>query len=216
MSKVLIAVPCMDSLPSLFAHSLAYLRKVGECSLAFEIGSLIYTSRNNLAKKAVEMDADYIMWFDSDMVFQPDTMEKLFQCMEETGADIISGLYFRRVPPFTPVIFDRIEMAKQDGLDICLWSEFDEIPSEPFEVGACGFGCVLMKTDVIFDVQGRFGNLFQPIANCGEDIAFCWRSRECGHKIVCDPSIELGHIGSLTTNREFFENYKQQKGDKDA
>ena len=48
--KTLIAVPCMDSVPSQFAQSLAMLQKVDECAIAFQIGSLIYTSRNELAK----------------------------------------------------------------------------------------------------------------------------------------------------------------------
>ena len=51
--KILICVPCMDTIPSQFAHSLATLRKVGECAVTFQIGSLIYTSRNELAKKSV-------------------------------------------------------------------------------------------------------------------------------------------------------------------
>ena len=75
--KTLIAVPCMDSVPTPFCRSLAMLQKVGDCAISFQVSSLIYTARDNLARKAVDMGADQILWLDSDMVFNPDLMEQL-------------------------------------------------------------------------------------------------------------------------------------------
>ena len=70
--KILIAVPCMDQVPAQFAHSLATLTSYGiegyDISIWFNLGSLIYTSRNAIAKKAIMDEADLVMWFDSDMV----------------------------------------------------------------------------------------------------------------------------------------------------
>lgn len=73
--KILIAVPCMDMVSARFAQSLATLKKVGECTVSFLIGSLVYDSRNRLTAYAVAMEADYILWLDSDMVFAPDVLE---------------------------------------------------------------------------------------------------------------------------------------------
>ena len=199
--KILIAVPCMDQVPAPFCQSLAQIQKTGECVLAMKSGSLIYTSRNDLATQAIQIDADYVMWFDSDMVFKPDTMVRMLDTMQKNDLDILTGLYFRRVPPYSPVLFDKLEMRGE----ACLWSEFKTIPEGLFEVGGCGFGCVLMKTDVFFDVQSRFGNMFAPIANTGEDLAFCWRARNCGYKIVCDPSVICGHVGYSVVDDQFFK-----------
>lgn len=199
--KVLIAVPCMDQVPAPFCQSLAQIQKTGECVLAMKSGSLIYTSRNDLATQAIQIEADYVMWFDSDMVFKPDTMVRMLDTMQKNDIDILTGLYFRRVPPYSPVLFDKLEMRGE----ACLWSEFKTIPEGLFEVGGCGFGCVLMKTDVFFDVQSRFGNMFAPIANTGEDLAFCWRARNCGYKIVCDPSVICGHVGYSVVDDQFFK-----------
>lgn len=201
--KIMIAVPCMDQCPTPFVTSLVTLRKIGECELAVKSGSLVYTSRNSLATRAMGNESDYVMWFDSDMVFAPDTLERLMKTLTENNYDIVTGLYFRRVPPYSPVLFDQLDM---DG-EICYWSEFKEIPDEPFEVGGCGFGCVLMKTDVFFDVQGRFGNMFAPIANNGEDLAFCWRARQCGYKVYCDPSVVCGHVGYSIIDDQFYRLY---------
>ena len=70
--NILIAVPSMDSVPAHFAQSLASLKKVGNCAVAFKVGSLVYTSRNELAQHALKMGADYVLWLDSDMKFEPD------------------------------------------------------------------------------------------------------------------------------------------------
>lgn len=204
MAKILIAVPCMDQVPAMFAQSLARLKKVGDCVLSMKMGSLIYTSRNDLATQSIQMGADYVFWLDSDMVFEPDILIRMMDTLKKNNLDILTGLYFRRVPPYSPVLFDRLDI---DG-NVCQWSNFKELPEGLFEVGGCGFGCVLMKTDVFFDVQSRFGNMFAPIANNGEDIAFCWRARQCGYKIMCDPSIELGHCGYIVTGREFYQSFR--------
>ena len=203
--KTLIAVPCMDQVPAPFCQSLAMLQKLGEVTLHMKSGALIYTSRNDLATMAIQMNADYVFWLDSDMVFKPDTLIRMMDTLKKNDLDILTGLYFRRVPPYTPVLFDQLDI---DGT-VCYWSEFKDIPEKLFEVGGCGFGCVLMKTDVFFDVQGKFGHMFAPIANNGEDVAFCWRARECGYKIYCDPTVICGHVGYSVVDDQFFKVFKK-------
>ena len=212
--KTLIAVPCMDQVPAAFCGSLAKLQKVGDCMLSMNMGSLIYTSRNTLATLALQNDVDYVFWLDSDMVFEPDTLIRMMKVLTENDYDILTGLYFRRVAPYTPVLFDKLDKRDDDNFE---WSEFQEIPNNLFEVGGCGFGCVLMKTDPFLDVQSRYNNMFAPIGNTGEDLAFCWRARQCGFKIWCDPSIVCGHVGYVISNENFYESYKQKLiAEKDA
>ena len=211
MRKILIAVPCMDMLPAQFAHSLATLTSYGiedtQISVWFNLGSLIYSSRDQIAKKALLDEADLIMWFDSDMVFNPDTLQRMLKLIDE-GNDMVTGVYYRRTPPFSPVVFKTMEMNEEGtGFE---WTEFEKIPDGLFEVGACGFGCVLMKTEIFVSVFAKFGLMFTPIANCGEDIAFCWRARQCGYKIIADPSISLGHVGYTIISKNFFETYQSQ------
>lgn len=200
--KTLIAVPCMDQVPAPFCNSLAVLKKVGDCTLVMKCGSLIYAARNELAALAIQNEFDYVLWLDSDMVFPPDTLERLMVTMREHDLDIVTGLYFRRVPPYSPVLFDRLEY---ETANVTSWSEFESIPPTLFEVGGCGFGCVLMKTDVFLDVQAKFGNMFAPIGNNGEDVAFCIRARECGFKIFCDPTVICGHVGYSVVDDQFFK-----------
>ena len=206
MSKILIAIPCMDQVPAPFAQSLAMIQKTEDnVACAFQMGSLIYTSRNNLSLQAMKTEFDYMLWLDSDMVFQQDLLIRMKQTMDEKGLDFLTGLYFRRVPPFTPVLFDQLDIA-EDGS--CTWTDWKDVPEGLFKIGGCGFGCVLIKTDVLFDVQAKFGELFNPIANMGEDLSFCWRARQCGYDIWCDPSLVCGHVGYTVINDKFYESYR--------
>lgn len=206
MSKILIAIPCMDQVPAPFAQSLAMIRKPDndQVACAFQMGSLIYTSRNNLALQAMQLEMDYVLWLDSDMVFPQNLLVDMKQTMDEKGLDFLSGLYFRRVPPFTPVLFDQLDF---DNEGVCQWNEFTDIPDDLFQVGGCGFGAVLIKTDVLFEVQCKYETMFTPLGNTGEDLSFCWRARQCGYDIWCDPSQELGHVGYTVINRKFYESY---------
>lgn len=205
--KTLIAVPCMDQMPTLFADALARLEKVGECTQMINMGSLVYMSRDTLATKAISAEADFVLWLDSDMVFEPDTLKKMLAVLEaHPEIDILTGLYFRRTKPYTPVIYDKLDIDEQDR---CTYTEFKDIPEGLFEVGGCGFGCVLMRSEVFLDVQSKYGQMFAPIGRTGEDLAFCWRARSCGCKIYCDPSIECGHVGYTVITRAVWEAVKE-------
>lgn len=205
--KTLIAIPSMDQVPAQFAQSLATLNKPGDCIITFQIGSLIYASRNELAKKAVQMGADFIFWLDSDMLFDPNTLTDMMQTLQEQKLDILTGLYFRRVPPFSPVLFDKLDIKASETE----WHNMETVPDKLFEVEGCGFGCVLMRTEILLSIMAKNNNLFAPIGNVGEDLSFCWRARNTGYKIYCDPRVTLGHVGHTIITKEFYENYQMAK-----
>ena len=208
--NILIAVPSMDSVPAVFAQSLSMLEKEGNCAVAFQVGSLIYHSRNDLAKKALEMGADYIMWFDSDMVFEPSVLRDMLKTVRERDIDFLTGIYHRRVEPYTPTIFSKADINEE--AKVCNWTNYNDFPTDDiFEIAACGFGCVLMSTQILFDVMGKFNEMFEPIGRVGEDISFCWRARECGYTLYADPSIKLGHASHSIITRAFYEAYKGAK-----
>ena len=204
--KILIAVPCMDSVPAQFCQSLSVLNKYEECAIAFQMGSLIYTSRNNLATMAIQKEMDYVLWLDSDMIFSPDVLKKLLE--DRDKGDIITGIYYRRVQPFKPVLFSKLDIDDSG----CDWVGYDDYPEdEVFEIEGCGFGCVLTPVSAFVDVMAKFGDMFAPIGGVGEDLSFCWRARQCGYNIVADPMIQCGHVGHYVVDKSFYETYKKTR-----
>lgn len=208
--KVFIAVPCMDQLPARFAQSLSMLKRAGDTQVGFEIGSLVYFSRNNLAKAAIKAEADWVLWLDSDMTFPPDLLQRMLKICEDNGLDFLSGLYFRRNPPYSTVLYDRLE-ATEKGAS---FTTFESVPDGLFEIGGCGFGGVLMKADVLMDVMGKFKRMFDPLDGMGEDLSFCWRARQCGYKLYCDSSLEMGHVGYAEITREYFEAWRNNNAER--
>ena len=199
MAKILICIPAMDMVATGFSQSLAMLQKGGnETAIMFEVGSLIYEARNKLAKQAIAMGADYTMWIDSDMLFKPDTMIRLLA----HDAPMVSGAYFRRSPPYHLVAFDECDAETRKWTDLPL-------PTETVKCGGVGFGCVLIKTEVLFEVAARYKTWFEPFNGFGEDLSFCWRARQCGYDILLDPTITCGHVGHIVVNEDFYKAYAE-------
>lgn len=200
--KILIAVPCMDQVAAGFALSLAKARKPENTEISFKVGSLIYSSRNALAVEALKGGFDYIVWFDSDVIFEADTIERLIKHLDE-GRDIVSGIYFRRAAPYTPVLFKWLDPESV----LNSWQGYDDYPKDAvFEVAGVGFGCVGMKTRSL-EVMGDLGQWFTPIKGFGEDLSFCIRAKQKGLKVWCDSSIKLGHVAHDVINENFYLAY---------
>lgn len=203
--KTLIVIPCMDQVPTQFCQSLAMLKKEGECAIAFQMGSLIYMARNELAMKAIQMGADYILWLDSDMVFEPDLMTRLFESLKANDADFVSGLYFKRFPPYEPVAYNKFDIVD----DEIVTEKMTDVPDAVTEVGGVGFGCVLMSTALALAVYNEYNTMFAPIGNVGEDIAFCYRAKTLGYKVLLDPSIRCGHVGHYVVTEDLFNAFRK-------
>ena len=201
--RTLIAIPCMDQVAAPFAQSLGTLIKEGQTYISMIIGSLIYESRNNLAKQALQLNCDYVMWFDSDMIFQPDTLQKMIKHMEN-GYDMVSGIYYRRRHPYAPVLFSKIDINEEGRSE---WEPMNDFPEDGlFEIGGCGFGCVCMKTDILMDIAAKEGAAwFNPLAGFGEDLSLCYRWRQAGGKIWADPSIKCGHVGQVIVDENVYK-----------
>ena len=197
----------MDQVAAPFAQSLATLQKEGECVISFIIGSLIYESRNNFAKQAIQLDCDYVLFLDSDMIFPQDLIPKMLRHME-AGKDIVSGVYYRRRLPFTPVLFKTLHI---DGADSS-WEGYDNYPKDgPFELDAVGMGCCMIKKDVLLEIGlNEGGQWFTPLIGFGEDLSFCSRAKKYGFKVWADPEIQCGHVGQVIVDRQLYESNIQE------
>lgn len=81
--KIMIAIPMLNTLCAEFFTSIMTIKTNGNTQIAVEVGSLVYEARNKLMLKALEKEADYILWLDSDMKFPPDILLKLLEDAEQ-------------------------------------------------------------------------------------------------------------------------------------
>lgn len=188
--RILIGMPCVREIPMKTVRSLLATAQRGVVDVMFVEGSLIYDSRDSIAHTAVENGYDYILYADSDMVFDSEDLKKLVA----HDTDIVSGLYVTRHGEdnnvcYTDVITRRRFPYRQPKLI------HDTKSTGYSEIAAVGFGFCLIKTSVIKTLFKYYKSIFEPKWGVGEDIAFCIRARRHGFKIFVDRDVRLGHIG---------------------
>lgn len=208
--KTMIAVPCMDMVQTNFMESMMGLISAGDCQVSYTKSSLVYDARNMLASKALNGGFDRILWLDSDMVFRPDLLIRLAKDMDD-GREMVSAVYFKRKPPFTPICYKTLEYSEHDNKPAYKLEPYLDYPKDDvFQAAGCGFGAVMMTTDLIRKVAERFGYPFSPMMGIGEDLTFCWRVGQLGVPIWCDSRIKVGHSGVMTVTEETYLTSRQE------
>jgi len=146
-----------------------------------------------------QVDYDYIMWIDSDIVFTPDQFFRLI----DNDKEIVSGLY---------KMHDNYHYATVENWDDNYFLkhgsyEFlnqDSIKKKKglFPVAYTGFGWILMKKGVFESLEYPW---FQPVWKeyeyegnkirefTMEDVSFCDMIRKKGYDIWIDPEVIVGH-----------------------
>ena len=195
--SIMVAVPCMDMTHTDFMIALTGLQHDGDVSFVYTKSSLVYDARNGLASQAIDRGFDRVLWLDSDMMFSPDLLQRLSKDID-AGMDMVCALYTTRRTPIKPAIFSEISVQlNDDGTAKPIAKTYHDYPKDSvFEVEACGFGGVMLKTSLLKEVKDKYGLPFSPILGFGEDISFCMRVKELGKKVYCDSRVKMGHIGT--------------------
>lgn len=196
--KTLIAVPAMDMCPTAFAYSLAALRRDCPSRISMICGAAVHEARNALAREAIESGCDRVLWLDSDMSFDDDLMIRLGADLD-AGWDMVCGIFFKRRLPVTPVIYKDIR-AENGRVEI--YADYPQ--GMVFPVAGCGFGAVLMTTELLRSVCEAYGRPFNLMDRLSEDLSFCKRAETLGAKIGCDSRVKVGHVGQLTFGENMY------------
>jgi hypothetical protein len=188
--RLLIAIPTTDYIPADFVKSLAKLQQeLGRRGIAYDVeiqsGTLVYIARNRLANKAINEKYSKVLWIDSDMVFG----EKVYEDLADVGKEMVCGAFVSRRPPYGPCIYSSIE---ENAIE-----KVKNFGIRPFRVDGCGFALVLTDVELLQAVTQKFGTCFQPTPYYGEDLAFCWRVKQLGREIWCEPTVRPGHIAHV-------------------
>ena len=130
---------------------------------------------------------DYIMWIDSDIIFEPEDFFKLFKHEK----DIVSGLYLRQPRGGTlndiPVEYACLKESNKTLMTT-------DVGGELITVFGNGLGWMLIKKGVFEKTAFPwFGPIITGLDFNGEDVAFQMRAKEAGFDSYVDSSIVVGH-----------------------
>jgi len=192
--KILIAIPTARNIEAETFKSIYDLEIPDgyETSFQFFFGYQVDQVRNLIADWVVK-GFDYLFSVDSDIAFTPDTLKKLLSY----DRDVVSGMYIQRNP-------------SRHTLEIYEPNEHGGVSNIPYErlkgrglteIAGCGFGCVLVKAEVMRSIgypQFKYYSAIDHAHTISEDVDFCKKARDKGFKLWVDPSIHCRHIGSYT------------------
>ena len=189
--KLLIAIPTLDYIHVEFMLRLLNLQKMlNERGVDYEIkiqsGTLVYLAREELTSYAIGEGFSHVLWLDSDMVFEEDIIDDLY----DTGKDFVCGIFHARRPGHQSCIFKNLTPPDR--------YHWDEYPTDTFKIKGCGMAATMVSTEIMKAVRTQFGSCFNPDFRLGEDLTFCKRVDMMGFEMWCEPTVRVGHIGHLT------------------
>jgi len=133
-------------------------------------------NRNYISAQAVKSGCDYLMMVDDDMIYEPDTIDRLVA----HDKDIVGGVY----------------MTKYE-VQADVNEYFDKRPNELAECKALGGGLILIKCDVFKKIpQPWYGYIWHDNGSVkkSNDWFFCDKARENGMEVWVDPTVIAKHI----------------------
>lgn len=165
-------------------------------------GPYIAFNRNEVVQTFLDdTDAKWLFWVDTDIVFTGEQMYELF-ALASTERLIVSGVYFS--PRADRSLFSAPRgLEKIDGR----WTAYEVVlpENELVEVGSNGMGFTLIHRQVFEDVAAAFPGPMIWYENelidgemWGEDLVFCKRAAQVGHKVWAHSGLIVGHRKLVT------------------
>jgi glycosyltransferase involved in cell wall biosynthesis len=214
--KLMIAIPCSwPSLPREFVMNLLAATSSSEMSRLSELGitehAVVFNtsfpldlSRNQLCRQALETGADYLLFLDADMVYPRDFIYDLIRA----DVDVISPLYFKKVPPYAAVCAYRRSDDRQLLVPLMKYER------GLVEVDVTGCGGMLIRREVLEKVGSPWFayDIYKPTGEMtvSEDVTFCEKVQQAGFKVMVDTRIVAGHIGSQVVGEGHWLSHRER------
>lgn len=185
MKTILIAIPTVNYVEPETFKSIYDLEVPAGYSTELKIvkSDQIDQIRNLIADWAKNFD--YLFSVDSDLSFPKDTLKKLLA----HNVDMVSGVYRQRKE-------QQILEVYKDGRNV----PYRDLKGKGLvEVQSTGFGCLLIKSNVIKSMEYPhfvYKSAIDHKNTVSEDTYFCLKAKEKGFKVFVDSSILCDHHGS--------------------
>jgi hypothetical protein len=170
-------------------------------------------SRSNLIRRALALKVDVLIMLDTDVKMFTSFRDTLSYIQQDIarGFDCITGP--------TVGVNGRVMMRYMDDMSK------DTPPSgkSAFEIQAAAFGFAAFTrkclekwqpVSFIIDIQNDKYPLYMDYSNnTTEDFNACYRMREAGLRVACDPRIRAGHVKEIILQPRWFDDPPEQKQD---
>jgi len=146
-------------------------------------------NREELVEQALSHHCSHLWFVDTDMIFQPDTLERLLA----HNVDIVGAYYpvRQRDQSYSTLKVD------DNGVITPLLPPlptrcFSQVNGKP--LATIPTGMMLINLDVLAKMSPPYFRCERPV---GEDVYFCAHMYKAGVTLWCDPTIKVGHMGEV-------------------
>lgn len=187
--KVLIAVPTYESISPETFKSIYDLRSQHELAFEFIKGYDCAKARNEIAKRAVEIGADYVLMVDSDIILPQDAVDLLI----EDNDSVVVGVYPRKNTNCGET--ELFKLGTYDYVNRYTYSEVEK-QQERFQIKGSGLGCAMIKTELFSKLSYPYFKFvtYDDGDVLSEDLFFCSNATQVGISIFADSRVKCGHL----------------------
>jgi GT2 family glycosyltransferase len=171
--------------------------------LALESGPNISTARNKLCAEFLARPGqpEWLFMCDTDMVLQPDTVDRLVAAADPAEVPVLGGLCWSlEAGAQVPTMYELVEKAP-GRVAFARHSRWPE--NAVVRVSATGAACLLIHRSALHRVQLHAGDeaapwfretAVAPLALMGEDMTFCLRCAAAGIPVHVHTGVKAGHM----------------------
>jgi hypothetical protein len=191
VNKVVIGVATAGFIrDSSFVEELVSLHKPTGTEIVFVHGQSPAQARNMAIRRAAQINATHILFIDDDIKPPKDGLQRLLS----HNKDVVTGLYLMKKWPHQPVIFDGSDVPGN-----VRWHMLEDGEQGLIPIKNCGFGFVLIKTEVLKKLKDPWVTLGDPSPESWcDDVPFFNKIVAAGYEMFCDLDIRCGHSGMIT------------------
>lgn len=174
-------------------------------------GANVTTSRNAIVRRFLaEPGLTHLLFIDSDMVFERDTLDRLLFA----DAPIVSGLCFGQRYHDNGLSFFTVMFRRDDS---GFYRVEDYPDNQVIDVDAVGAACLLIRREVLEDLEELhpdpwpwFAEEATPDGGIhSEDITFCLRARAAGWPVQVHTGVKLGHVKAHHVTEDVYRAWRE-------
>ena len=189
-------------------------------TIGLQSGPRIAHARNLLVQSFLQdTNAEWLLMVDSDMVFNIEDVDTLFEAADPETCPIVGGLCFGAsiTGKMFPTLYKFMDASKTEDGEIV-----QKIWDYP-EYGLCkvdgtGAAFLLMHRDCLRKIGREFegdapwfaeGTVYKGMS-FGEDTAFCIRAMSLGYPIHVHTGAKIGHVKPQVMDEEAYKRFRAQ------
>jgi hypothetical protein len=191
--KICLAIPCTGTVRIETMMSVVQIMNntPHDFYFAYRTSCYVELNRTRLIQIAMEQNCEKLFFLDADMIVEANVVNKLLALNKPVVGAAYNG---RKLP-----LYSNVKITDDSGKIISV--PYEDMPKAPFKTFGVPTGCMLIDIPTVQKIPRPWFDLTyneDGTLDYGEDIYFCKILNDNGIEVWCDPTIEIGHIGTFT------------------